>query len=208
MPYRRDNLTTIPDSGTPYWIRTIVADGCHNFMLGGIPDERQGILSYRNESKIIPRTARGNFSIACRDENFEQLVPYKPWTVDLKGVGNGSDTPFRHPFEVGIDEPKPPEGRPLQSDHFLRWSMGKKPMFLNFSDPTINNLRKNASQFSPEKVVIPEDYPDGEWVYMIITGNMTSKYNQTTSEYNNTAFARKFTPSAHPVSQTSHPPPL
>lgn len=172
-------------------------------MLGGIPDERQGVLNYRHGSKIIPRTERGNFSIVCRDELYEQLVPYHPWTVKLiPGEGGNDDFLGRIPFEVGIDEPLPPEGRPLESDLFFRWSMGKKPMYLNFSDPTINNLHKDPREFPLEKVVIPENYPKGHWIYMIITGNMTKDEQQDA--------LRKFVPSAHPVSPTTRPfpPPL
>lgn len=165
-------------------------------MLGGIPDERQGIVSYRNNSQIIPRTERGNFSIVCRDELYDQLKPYRPWQVYLVDDENGKhgnkDFLNRVPFEVGIDEPLPPDGRPLESDLFYRWSMGRKPMFLNFSDPTINNLHKNASQFPAEKVVIPKDYPKGHWIYMVITGNVTKGEEQEIS--------RKFVPSSHPVS--------
>lgn len=169
-------------------------------MLGGIPDERQGILSYRNGSEIIPRTARGNFSIKCRDENYEQLVPYHSWKVDLE-MGENKDKDFlvRAPFEVGIDEPKSPDGRPIGNDLFYRWSMGKKPMFLNFSDPTINNLHKNPSQFAPEKVVIPEEFEAGKWIYMVITGKVMKNEKQEID--------RRFVPSSHPVSQTPHPHP-
>lgn len=194
-PHRRDDLSTIPDSDATYWIRTIPATDCHNFMLGNIPDERQGIISYRNNSQIIPRTGRGNFSIVCRDELYEQLVPYHPWQVYLVGGQNGNkDFLDRVPFEVGIDNPLPPNGRPLEDDLFYRWSMGRKPMFLNFSDPTINNLHKNASQFRDEKVVIPKDYPEGHWIYMVITGNVTKGEEQDIS--------RRFVPSAHPVSHS------
>lgn len=45
--------------------------------------------------------------------------------------------------------------------------MGKVPMWLNFSDPTVLNLDKKS--FPDEKVVIPKNYPDGSWVYLVIT---------------------------------------
>lgn len=167
-------------------------------MLGNIPDERQGILNYHNGSEVIPRTERGNFSIVCRDENYDQLIPYHPWDVKLNYKNDGFLD--RTPFEVGLEEPKYPDGRPNASDLFYRWSMGKKPMYLNFSDPTINNLRKNASEFPLEKVVIPEELEKDAWVYMVITGNITKNEQQDVD--------RKFVPGAHPVSQikTTFPP--
>lgn len=174
-------------------MRTIAANSCHNFMLGGIPDERQGIVAYQKGSQIIPRTERGDFSIECRDELYDQLVPYHPWQVYLVGGKNGNKGFLnRLPFEVGIDQPLPPNGRPLESDLFFRWSMGQKPMFLNFSDPTINNLHKDPRQFPAEKVVIPKDYPEGHWIYLVITGNVTKGEEKSVN--------RSFVPAAHPVS--------
>ena len=169
-------------------------------MRGGIPDERQGIVTYQKGSQIIPRTERGNFSIECRDELYDQLVPYHPWQVYLVGGKNGNAGFLdRIPFEVGIDQPLPPNGRPLESDLFFRWSMGRKPMFLNFSDPTINNLHKDPNQFPAEKVVIPKDFPEGHWIYLVITGNVTKGEEQSIN--------RRFVPAAHPVSHYLPPPP-
>ena len=167
-------------------------------MRGNIPDERQGILDYRNGSDITPRTERGNFSIACRDEPYCNLVPHHAWYIELNH--RNKDFLHRQPFEVGMDAPQPPKGRPNSSDLFVRWSMGMDPMFLNFSDPTINNLHKNATKFAAEKVVIPENYTAGAWVYMIITGDIAKGEQQHVN--------RKFVPGAHPVSQiTTTPPP-
>ena len=64
-------------------MRTIAATGCHNFQLGGIPDERQGIVYYKKDSTVYPFTARGSYSIACSDEPYDKLQPIvsSGWTV-------------------------------------------------------------------------------------------------------------------------------
>ena len=64
-------------------MRTIAATGCHNFQLGGIPDERQGIVYYKKNSTAYPFTARGSYSIACSDEPYDKLRPVlsSGWTV-------------------------------------------------------------------------------------------------------------------------------
>lgn len=64
-----------------FWIRTIPATACSSFELGGIPDERQGIVYYGEETQDYPTTPRGLYSIACRDENPANLVPVVNWTV-------------------------------------------------------------------------------------------------------------------------------
>lgn len=69
------------DQTKQFWIRTIPATNCSNFELGGIPDERQGVVYYGEETQDYPTTARGPYSIACRDENPANLVPVFKWTV-------------------------------------------------------------------------------------------------------------------------------
>ena len=62
-------------------------------------------------------------------------------------------------------------------------------MWLNFGDPTIQNL--NKTHFNDEYVVIPEEHPEGSWVYLFIEGrNLTTDLN-----------AIKGVPTAHPVGQ-------
>ena len=62
-------------------MRTIPATGCQTFQLGGIPDERQGIVYYKKGSTAYPFTARGGYSIACSDEPYDKLRPFVPWQV-------------------------------------------------------------------------------------------------------------------------------
>lgn len=78
----------VNDDTQEYWIRTIPAKDCSNFELGGVPDERQGILYYGKHRSAYPTTPRGNFSIDCRDEDPKKLSPILPWRVQKpKAVG-------------------------------------------------------------------------------------------------------------------------
>ena len=54
------------------------------------------------------------------------------------------------------------------------------------------NLHKEKFTWDPELVVVPQNYKEDDWVYLIVTatGFPWGKPN------------RKFVPAAHPVSQT------
>ena len=165
-------------------------------MNGGTPDERQGILSYNN-TKAIPTTARANINTTCRDEPFELLQPWLYWDIKVPDQ-NETDKMVNNSFEIGTEIPKPPDGRPFPCDRFARWSMGKEPMYLNFSDPTILNLQGDPRSFPDRKVVVdfPQDqwaHPEDSWVYMIITGMYHNDSRPRDLD-------RRFIPAAHPVS--------
>ena len=145
-----------------YWIRTIPANNCSNFLRGGIPDERQGILNYRNNSLIIPTTDRGEFSIECRDEAYGNLVPYHAWNITRPSTLEEHKLIRDKPFEVGVEKPQPPHGMPFPCDKFSRWSMGKEPMFLDFGDPTILHLTNDPTTFKDREVVV--NYTQDSWV--------------------------------------------
>ena len=183
----RNKNNEIVQDPSQYWIRTIPAINCSNFLLGGTPDERQGILYYHNDTSAVPTGERGNFSIACRDEPYEKLVPWLPWNISF--IGGDDDVIQRKPFEIGLEVPEFPNGRPKPSDLFYRWSMGREPMWLNFSDPTVLNL--NNHDWPAQKVVIPKDYPEGSWVYLIITSAPPAVLEDKD---------RVFVAAAHPVS--------
>ncbi|MCJ1267361.1 hypothetical protein MMC22_007246 [Lobaria immixta] len=152
-----------------FWIRTIPATGCSGFPLGGAPDERQGIIFYGKDKKLLPTTQRNpGLNLNCSDEPYEKLVPIIPWTVGKPSNAHDS-TPlgkFGDDFGVGLDIPSPGQGRPLPTDRFAHWAIGDRPLWLNFNDPTILNLDNKT--FNPDYVVIPEDYPAG-WVYLLVT---------------------------------------
>lgn len=184
------NNALIPDPSA-YWIRMRPADGCFSFPPGNFPDEKQGILYYHNDKSIIPTSSRIEFDTKCRDESYENLVPWVPWTVSF--IGDNDDVLAKKPFEVGLEKPKFPNGHPKPNDLFARWAIGAEPMFLNFSDPTILNLKNKV--WAPEKVVIPKDYPVGSWVYLIITGAKAPASGDPD---------RFFIPAAHPIHLHGH----
>jgi Multicopper oxidase len=93
-------------------------------------------------------------------------------------------------FEVGLQMPPPNGGRPLPTDQFSRWAIGRVPLWLNFSDPTIQNL--DNTTFNSDYVVIPQNAPKDAWIYLIILSNDTDIPDPT----------RRFVPAAHPVSET------
>lgn len=198
MPYDyKTNKTAeknITDVNKAYWIRTIPADHCSNFVEGGKPDERQGILSY-NDTEAIPTTARvGNMNTTCRDEPFEKLRPWLRWDIKKPNITEITDLIKSNEshFEVGTEEPV--DGKPLKTDRFKRWTMKKEPMYLNFSDPTILNLEADPASFTDEKAVVNyTSYTNESWVYMIITGMYADESHKRDAD-------RKFIPAAHPVS--------
>ncbi|KAL8775827.1 MAG: hypothetical protein Q9194_003603, partial [Teloschistes cf. exilis] len=157
------------NNGTAFWMRTIPASGCSNFPRGSTPDERQGILYYKNGTTEYPETDRGGFNITCSDEPYDKLVPVLPWQVPSPPDPSINGTGDR--FQVGLDAPAPGQGHPLPNDPFRRWAIGPHPLYLNFSDPTILNL--TATNYTADYVVIPQAVPKGAWIYMIIYGNAT-----------------------------------
>ena len=69
-------------AGDNYWIRTIPAEGCGRFNNGLKPDEKTGIVRYKhNINTDDPVTEKGSYSLKCRDEAAENLVPILNWTV-------------------------------------------------------------------------------------------------------------------------------
>lgn len=62
-------------------------------------------------------------------------------------------------------------------------------MWLDFSNPTILSLDNKT--FNPEYVVIPENYPNTSWVYLLIDAAPLTTDDRRRSDV----------PAAHPVSQ-------
>lgn len=96
--------------------------------------------------------------------------------------------PNEERFAVGTDTPGKGEGKPLPSDPFVRWAIGPKNLYLNFSDPTILNL--DNKQWNPDYVVIPKPFPEDSWIYLLIWGAAAGVPPS----------ARRTIPAAHPVS--------
>lgn len=184
------------EDATAYWIRTIPAEGCNHFRKDVKLDERQGILNYRKDRVQAPETEKKNFSLACRDEKPEHLVPYLAWNITAT-TKLENDKLREQVFEVGTEEPEPPNGRPFSCDRFHRWSVGKEPMFLNFSDPTILHLKDNPMKFQPSDVVVDyyANHTADAWIYMLIVGMYAEEKKQKIDSN------RKLWSAAHPVSK-------
>ena len=169
-----------------FWIRTIPATNCANFALGDEPDERQGIIRYKDYSTVVPTSRRhselNGTALNCRDELYETLVPVVPWTIGPPANNfTANDT-----YEVGLVQPS--SDTPPQYGMFQRWAMGDKPMWLDFSDPTLFHVHDDPKTFDPRKQIITQDVPKDSWVYLLIIGPPTNLNGN-----------RHFVPAAHPV---------
>ncbi|KAF4456524.1 hypothetical protein F53441_1356 [Fusarium austroafricanum] len=126
-----------------YWIRMVPADGCSNFEFGNTPDERQGILRYDPESTAVASTFRGNWSLACQDEDCDKLKPILPWTiprVDLYKRNTSDDLGTGVQYE-GMDNLSQKITR--TDGHFFP---GAHPMHLHGHDFVLLAQGTNSSQ--------------------------------------------------------------
>ncbi|KAM5346271.1 hypothetical protein ACJ41O_009276 [Fusarium nematophilum] len=185
------NNETYPasDDGN-YWIRTVPAEGCKGFEDGNEPDERQGILRYNASSTRVPTTWRQGkkqgYTLDCRDEPYEKLVPIHKWNITAVELNDRNQS-----FQIGLDKSSNND-RPLPGNNFTWWSFGEKPLWLNFSEPTITGLDR-TTPWPDDYVVVPADNRDG-WVYLVITAPRTD-----------VAKSRKqFAPVAHPLHLHGH----
>ena len=183
-----------------FWIRTTPAEGCSSFERGNIPDERQGILRYAegNDTRI-PRTERNkNVVILCRDEPYDKLIPILEWHVGKSSKHNPTNCMTGSSFDVGIQDALKQEDRekfPHLYGMFGRWAIGDRPLWLNFSNPSIKQLDKDVDKWNETAVVIPEGCSEDSWIYLLITGNTTQNQAEEGSKK-----ARRLIPAAHSVS--------
>lgn len=94
-------VTALPTGSTAngYWIRTIPAQGCSGFRDGNVPDERQGIIFYGDDKKLLPTTQRNpGIDLTCSDEPYEKLVPIVPWTIGKASNARKKKVPFAFNF--------------------------------------------------------------------------------------------------------------
>ncbi|KAI1206116.1 multicopper oxidase-domain-containing protein [Annulohypoxylon truncatum] len=141
----------------------------------------------------MPNTFREDYSLACRDENYERLEPIYKWNIpEVNLTALDAEQP---PYDIGLqNEPD----RPAPADNFLFWSFGKNPLWLNFSNPTILNL--NNASFDPDYVIVYDNTTENDpnnpsrWVYMVITAPDTSQVDSK----------KTFVPAAHPLHLHGH----
>lgn len=159
-----------------YWIRTQVPTGCGNIDPNG-SDERTGIIRYNSASTPLPSSTKNQFPSNCTDEPYESLKPIVEWLVQ-----HPENNVTENTYEAGID---------LDKTHgYQRWDLTDTPLWLNFSNPTILNLKNTT--WNPEYCVIPYDYKHG-WVYLVITGDLT-RLEKT----------KRRIPAAHPIHMHGH----
>ncbi|PVH98835.1 laccase-like multicopper oxidase [Periconia macrospinosa] len=112
--------------------------------------QRVGIIRYGTNSTGEPSTTRFTDPIGCTDPDFE---PHVPWTVSAPQNNLVTNTYF-----AGFGE--------ITHGH-NRWEVADKPLWLNFSDPTLKNL--NNKTWNAEYNIQPYDYNNTEgFAYMII----------------------------------------
>ncbi|MCJ1346764.1 hypothetical protein MMC31_004982 [Peltigera leucophlebia] len=138
--------------------------------------------------RTIPANGRRNFSLQCRDEEFENLKPWRKWYV---GGNEKNEIPDKRTFRTGTQIQ---EGVPTSIDKFAKWAIGSEPMFLNFSNPTILELNKTANSWASTRVVIPENAPENTWVYLAIISD----------EVHRLVGPRLVVPAAHPIYLHGH----
>ncbi|TVY80724.1 Laccase [Lachnellula suecica] len=177
-----------------YWMRTIIANGCSGFNTSAPnPPEENGILRYAKAAKENPTTKKTPMDESCADEPYDKLVPVVKWTV-----GEPVNEPAEQggTFQVGMTEVDPVDKKYPGHGNFSRWDMGQTPMFLNFSDPTINSLGQNR-QWPPEYGVIGQSgatVKEDSWIYLVITA----------TSFPFGAPRRTFIPAAHPIHLHGH----
>ncbi|KAF5979798.1 laccase [Fusarium bulbicola] len=157
---RNDTKFPASENGN-YWIRTVAADGCKGFEDGNEPDERQGILRYEPVSAEVPQTWRDNWTKDCTDEKYENLQPILPWSIPPVKL---DDRDRSKDLELGIEKVK---DRPHAGDKFSWWAFGERPLWLDFSKPTIT-LLEETKEWPDDYVIVPAENRDG-WVYLVIT---------------------------------------
>lgn len=158
-----------PSADGKYWMRTEynTTNACNQALTGASITtniEQSGIISYGDESTdVLPTTTRHDNPVGCADEPYASITPIVPWTVSEPQNNIADNT-----YEAGLDLTNTNKWHGA----FFRWSITDTPLWLDFSNPLINNL--DNTTFNPEYAVVDYDYKDGEkMVYMIITaGNL------------------------------------
>jgi len=165
-----------------YWIRTVPASGgCSRF--DNNVDNRTGIVRYNPFDGTDPSSEIWDFAIDCSDETYTSLEPVVPWTVHWNG------TRFDHEFIADQSNDSFPPYWP--SGYAERFELAEKPLWLNYTSPTILNL---DSDFSEQKwlAVVETDSEPEAWVILLI------------SEQTNQSLSKRPLPLSHPIHLHGH----
>jgi hypothetical protein len=169
-------VTAKPNSTLPYppapsdgnfWMRNIPLGFCGNLTSDVWP--AYGILRYSEDSTSDPVSQPYSLTYItnplpeCFDEPALDLRPVVPWIVG------------QNPIDVQ-DLTVATDGGPVEQQHgFHRWEIGPEPMWLDWADPTIENL--DNTTWNPEyDVILEHSAGTGQWgwVYFIIQCMYTS----------------------------------
>ncbi|RAL12378.1 oxidoreductase tpcJ [Aspergillus homomorphus CBS 101889] len=150
-----------------------------------------GIVRYDAEDRQEPWTppSEQHRDLGCSDPDPSHLVP-----VVRQSVGHAANRLEMSDYLRTGQQGWP---NPLNFDSGLhKWVLGDVPLFLNWSEPSLQKLvlEANAS-FPPETVPIRLNYDTGDWVDFIITNNYTWEKIQ---------FPRNLTPVMHPMHLHGH----
>lgn len=115
------------------------------------------------------------------------VIPSLPKSLFIVDADTGDN------FEIGIFAPNGNVSIP--HGNFTRWSMIDLPMWLNFTDPTIDHIGDHTWGTS-ENSMITENFRKDEWIYIIMTGQGTQKQVEEGK--------RQFIPLAHPMHLHGH----
>ncbi|KAM7201096.1 laccase 2 [Rhypophila sp. PSN 637] len=228
-----------------YWIRTQPADGCNRFNTGffntlleppSMPfDVRTGILHYDTppHSKwysVLPSSSQNEMPIQsydCADLEIQSsLIPIVPWQVK-QPVNNLATSTFYAAHQTHSEK-----GLGVKGD-YAHWLLRldpvterntntswHKPMWVDFSKPTLLHLNNNSYLSDPYANIIHYDYhslsakEEGGYIYMVIDGALLPSTSPNTTNYSsNEGFI--IPPSAHPmhwhgsdvaiIGQSNHP---
>jgi hypothetical protein len=132
-----------------------VPSGCGNIDPKG-SDERTGIIRYGSGSTALPSSTKNQFPSNCTDEPYESLKPIVEWLVQ-----HPENNVTENTYEAGID---------LEKTHgYQRWDLTDTPLWLNFSNPTILNLKNTT--WNPEYCVIPCELPVIYEIFLILVAS-------------------------------------
>ncbi|TQN66714.1 Laccase [Colletotrichum shisoi] len=158
----------LPADGN-YWIRTWVADAC-GLISGYIGDwenyMKTGILRYDNTSTADPTTEAWHVSLECSDTAFNDLIePVVPWKVGDPSNGeigeqfNVDNLTSAGPYATSFFSFERPDSKEVT------------PFQTAYGNPTFLNLDNVGDEWPSGWVVVPENYTDEDWVYLVLNSN-------------------------------------
>ncbi|KAK4500327.1 hypothetical protein PRZ48_008516 [Zasmidium cellare] len=164
-----------------YWIRTRIASGCGNVAQD---NEETGIIQYspNRNPRDLPDTEAHTDREECKDEAMENLRPIVPWNAsDLRNSRED------YTFVAAFDD--------LPTHGAYRWELTDKPLFLNYSSPSILNVDNNGHFHDVYQASV--NYTNHAWnggfVYLVIDGSNIQQIA-----------GKQGVPAAHPIHLHGH----